>query len=263
MMKFGRLPRRFDPRVPHWSALRLGAAPIALPPLVDWAGNLPADFGMMANDRLGDCTAAALYHARQVWTGNAEPPEKTEPDADVIRFYEESTGYDPKDPASDKGGVMQDVLAFAVKSGYPVGAGGAAADGPPARDRLLAFIEVDPLNSDDMKRVIYECGVANIGFNVPAYLMANVVPDLWDIDPNGDQTVVGGHDVVLTGYDGEGWGLISWGRRYRMTAAFLAAWCEEAYAMVAADWLEKTGKTPLGMSAADLEAQMAAIRGAS
>lgn len=55
--KLGRLPRTFDQRVPHLSSLRLmGSIQLpALPNEIDNAIGLPADLGIMLNDRLGDC----------------------------------------------------------------------------------------------------------------------------------------------------------------------------------------------------------------
>ena len=92
-MKLGRLPRARNPAVPHLSALLAGrrSALAPAPPSCDYTTALPADLGMMGNNALGDCTCAALGHALQVWTANANPPIDTEPDADWIT----ATGKSP------------------------------------------------------------------------------------------------------------------------------------------------------------------------
>ena len=186
--KFGRTPRSFSPRVPHFSALASGVNLPPLPASVDYTNGLGEDFGMMLNDNLGDCTCAAYYHARQIWTSQAQNTEATEPDIDVEELYIEACGYDPDVPGPGPGGNEQFVLTYLLNTGAPTGTDGAE------RDRILAFVEVDSRNTDDVKRTIYDCGVAYIGFQVPA----NVTYDnrTWDYDPQAPMTN-DGHAVVL------------------------------------------------------------------
>lgn len=251
MRKLGRQPRKFNPHIPHYSALRLNLRDLAPPPAeVDYTKGMPADFGMMANDSLGDCTCAAFYHARQVWSYNTTGYGITESAPDVIALYEQACGYNPNDPATDNGGAEQDVLAFLLNTGAPV-------DNPSAgRDKILAYLEIDYRNLDDLKRCIYDCGIAYIGIDVPASVMDNADdPSIaWDVI--GNQESQGGHAIVLVGYNADFFYCISWGKKYKITPAFLTAHLEEAYAIASPDWIEATGKTPLGMTVEDLEAQM-------
>ena len=75
-VKFGRLHRTYDPRIPHLSALLAGQVPPPPPPSIDWTKGMPANLGMMLNDTLGDCTCAAVYHAIQVWTYNSNKKDR-------------------------------------------------------------------------------------------------------------------------------------------------------------------------------------------
>lgn len=73
-MKYGRLPRAFSPAVPHWSALKMGAPAIDVPSVCSYTARLPADLGVMLNDRLGDCGEAgyAMTSAfRRAWVDEA------------------------------------------------------------------------------------------------------------------------------------------------------------------------------------------------
>jgi len=255
--KLGRLPRAHNSSIPHMSALMAGKPVPVLPPTVDNASALPADgLGQMLNDTLGDCTCAAVYHAIQVWTAAARGVEITEPDSDVQALYEQACGYNPADPNTDQGGVEQDVLTFLLKTGAPI----QPSPAPRVRHLIAAFVEVDPRMLDDVRAAIYECGVSYIGFNVPAYIMAQEPPAVWDVDPSADNSIVGGHAVVLTGYDASGFDFISWGKKYRMTFAFFAKFTDESYAIADPSWIEATGKTPGGLTPAALEAQMAALK---
>jgi hypothetical protein len=253
--RLGRLHRTYDPRVPHLSAITAGQALQAPPTSCDWTKNMPANLGMMLNDTLGDCTCAAVYHAQQVWSFNAESAIDTEPDADVERLYILACGYNPRKGGEGPGGNEQKVLGYWVKSGAPTGAQGKT------RNKLAAFVEVDPRNLDDVKRTINECGVAYIGFNVPAYLMPSnaAPPQVWNVE-SSNTNIVGGHAVVLAGYDANGAKVISWGQYYTMTWAFFSQYVDEVYALADTDWIEAKGSTPGGLTLDELEVQMQAIK---
>jgi hypothetical protein len=254
--KLGRLHRSYNPSIPHMSALTAGKALPAPPASVDYTTKLPANLGMMMNDTLGDCTCAAVYHAVQVWTGNAQKKLITEPDADVEQLYVQACGYNPKAGGEGPGGNEQTVLTYLLKTGAPFGPKGAQ------RHKIKAFVEVDPRNTDDVKRAIVDCGVAYIGFNVPAFLMPSNAPppSVWKVQ-NTDKNIIGGHAVVLAGYTAEGARVISWGQYYTMTWGFFAAYVDEVYAIADPLWIENGGSTPGGLTLAELEAQMKGITG--
>lgn len=253
--KLGRSPRKFNPRVPHLSALMAPKKSVIIPPAANWLGALPPDLGMMLNDQLGDCTCAAVYHSMQVWSANLGKPMETEPDQDVLKLYEKACGYNPNDPSTDQGGDEQHVLGYWKQRGAPLGATGTT------KNKLAAFVEVDPRNHDDVKLMIADCGMVYIGFEVPAYLMSGEPPALWDLDPSGDNSIVGGHAIILPSYDANDGplGLISWGAKYKMTWAFFDQFVDEVYALADADWINAKGTTPGGLTLAELEAQMAGL----
>jgi len=255
--KLGRTPRGFDPRIPHMSALLAGKQLTPPPASVDYTQGMPTDLGMMLNDTLGDCTCAAVYHAIQVWTFNTTQDKSmdTEPDSDVKRLYELACGYNPNTPGEGPGGNEQHVLKYLLRRGAPSGPAGKTVN------KIAAFVEVDPRNTDDVKRTINDCGVAYIGFSVPANIMPEngEPPAVWDVDPSNPQ-IIGGHAVVLAGYDTNGARVISWGQYYTMTWNFFAKYVDEVYAIADQDWVESTGQTPGGITLAELEQQMQALK---
>jgi hypothetical protein len=253
--KLGRLARTYDPRIPHMSALLADRTRPAPPPQIDYTKGLPANLGMMLNDTLGDCTCAAFYHALQVWSAKAEGAIDTEPDKDVELLYENACGYNPSQGGEGPGGNEQHVLTYLLRDGAPTGPSGQTPH------KIAAFVEVDPRNTDDVKHAIANCGVAYIGFNVPQYVMPPNQPPLkvWDVQ-KGDANIVGGHAVVLAGYDPKSARLISWGSYYTMTWAFFAKYVDEVYAIADKTWIAAGGKTPGGLTLAELEVQMKALR---
>lgn len=222
--------------------------PVVVPSTINYAPTNIIDWGMFLNDQLGDCTCAAFYHALQIWSLGAKRPEMTESDSSVLSLYEKATGYNPDDPSTDQGGVEQNVLTYVLHSGAPVDGGSV--------HKISAFYEVDPRNTSDVKQTIYECGLAYIGFDVPQNLMPEngETPSLWTVEPG--QQIIGGHAIILTGYDSQGLDLISWGAKYRMTWAFFAKYVDEVYAIVDPEWIKATGQTPCGMTLAQLEQLM-------
>jgi hypothetical protein len=253
--KLGRLQRTYDARVPHLSALIAGQTLAPPPPSADYTKGMPTNLGMMLNDRLGDCTCAAVYHAIQVWTYNSTKKIETEPDSDVEKLYILACGYNPRIPGEGPGGNEQHVLTYLLKKGAPVGLDGAA------RHKITAFVEVDPRNVDDVKRTIVDCGLAYIGFNVPQSIVPQgaVPPSVWDYDPQNAQ-IVGGHAVILAGYTDQGAKVISWGQYYTMTWQFFAHFVDEVYAIADGEWIDSTGKTPGGLTLEELETQMQALQ---
>ena len=197
-----------------------------------------------------NCTIAGCGHADQVWTFNATPPMLTASDPVVLSAYEAWCGYVDGDPSTDQGGVEQDVLTSWSKSTF----NGRA---------LAAFVEVDPRNLDDLRRAVFDCGVAYIGLDIPAYLENGLTApgSVWDVDPSADNSIVGGHCVTLAGYDANGnFRAISWGSYYTLTSAFLLQRMDEAYGLVSPDWMKATGQTPAGLTVAQWQAQMAALQ---
>lgn len=253
----GRKDRSYNPRIPHMSALLAGRTRSTPPAAFDWSTKMPNDLGMMLNDRLGDCTKAGWYHAQQVWTFNTTGVMQTASDATVLKSYEIIDHYNPKDPSTDQGGNEQVDLTYAVKHGMPEDDGSV--------NKLAAFVEIDPRNTMDVKRAIVSSGLVYIGFKVPAFLVPQGAPPpkVWTVDHSANNTIVGGHAVIQPGYDAVGLTTVSWGSKgYKMTWAFFEHFVEEVYALVDADWVNSKGTTPAGLTLAEWEAQVEALKAA-
>ena len=180
----------------------------------------------------------------------------TEPDSDVELLYEKACGYKPAQGGEGPGGNEQKVLTYILREGAPAGKSGTQVK------KIDAFVEVAVTNLDNVKRTIADCGVCYIGFDVPQYIMPPGKPPLavWDVDPQGDNTIVGGHAVVLAGYDAQGARVISWGQYYTMTWAFFERFVDEAYAIADPEWITAKGTTPGGLTIEQLEAAMKALK---
>jgi hypothetical protein len=231
--KLGRLPRGHDPNVPHLTALLAGQPQPPPPPSVDYTAGMPEapnKFGPMLNDTLGDCTCAAYYHARQVWTFHTTGRTETARSGAVKLLYEKACGYDPRRSGEGPGGQVQHVLSYIHKNGAPLSVAGTKVD------RILGYVEVDHRRVADVKRTIYDAGVAYVGLNMPQHVLPDdgEPPAIWDVVAR--DRIVGGHCVVLPGYDKDGLVVISWGQIYTMTWAFFAKYVDEVYSIADAAW---------------------------
>jgi hypothetical protein len=246
------------PRIDH-RTLRLDKYTAALPsppPRVDWTRGFNIDWGMMLNgpssnpivpDGVGDCTEAKKGHAVQVWS-LCNGRMLTVPDSVVLAAYEADGGYIPGDPSTDNGEVMLDNLNDWRKNGF-----GSVA--------LTAYAAINFSSLASVAQAIYLFGLVDIGFNVPQSAMDQFdAGQPWTVVAN-DGGIVGGHDVVVPGYNSAGDSLlaITWGRRQPMSWEFFAKYVDESYALLSPAWLTRGSVDPSGFDMAALQADLAAV----
>ena len=244
MMKLGRKAIKTDSRTLAIGNYLTAALPPP-PPTADWTKGLTS-WGMMLNDNLGDCTIAGAAHAVQVWTANSGTMV-TVPDNTIESYYEQWDGYVSGDPNTDRRGIELDVLNDWQKQGF-------------AGHPLIAFADPRYTNLVEIRQSIYLFGGVYIGLALPVTAQAQ---DVWDVVPRGGANARkgswGGHCVFVPKYDQHGFTCITWGGLKTMTVAFWKKYCDEAHALLSADWLSSKG-SPGGFNQAQLQADLKAIK---
>ncbi len=240
--KLGRKPAKRDRLVP-----RLGAVAPSLPPAppscTEYVDAVPA-WILGANDRVGDCTCVAPANIILALTTLAQRPVRLA-DAEILAFYASVSGYDPADPATDEGAMVEDVLAAWHARGI-------------AGDRLDGFASIPLDDHDRVRRAIAHLGPVDLGVNLPqGWLQAST----WDVGTAG-QGIAGGHCVTAVGYDDEGPLVVSWGQVFRLSWAGWDAFVEEAHVLLSRDALRASGKDAEGVDWATLAGFMQAMEGA-
>jgi hypothetical protein len=236
-MKLGKKTRRYDRRTLRLARYLTPTLPPP-PPAVTNSQSI-TNWGVMLNDSLGDCTIAGVAHAIQVWT-LSKGDEVTVPDPTILQYYKQWDGYNPNDPASDQGGVELDVLNDWRQQGF-------------AGHKLFAFADPDPQDSLHVQQAIWLFGGLYIGVQLPNSAKTQ---EVWDVDtsPNGQPGSWGGHCVYVADYDASGLTCITWGELKKMTWGFWGTYCDEAHALLSADW-----QPPAGFDMAALQGDLAQV----
>lgn len=254
-LRMGKQPVRHDPRTLKLSTYTKGmAAPPAQAGYVDKVPEWP----MFLNDVLGDCTVACAGHMIQQWTTYADATPVVLSDNSVLFAYQAVSGYSPNKPGSDRGAVVLDVLNYWRKRGI----GG---------HKIAAFVSVNPHNIDEIKTAVSLFGNCYIGVGLPLTAQdplpgVNGNP-VWSVRHEADGASRapfswGGHAIPVVGYGhdvegNDGSEVVSWGQVFDMTWGFFAAYCDEAYAVVSQDWIERDGRAPSGFDLANLLGDLA------
>lgn len=222
-IRLGKLAPVIDPRTLKLANYLTPGLPPP-PSICDWTAGI-TDWGVMANDRYGDCTIAAVGHLVMGWTQN-NGSKVTIPDSAIISAYSAVSGFNPRTGANDNGAVELDVLNYWRKTGV----GGHTLD---------AFATVDASNLDMIRQAVFLFGGVYIGVGLPTAWQGK---NLWDVYGPLNQRANqpgswGGHAIPILGYDADGFLVITWGGIIRMTNAAAVAYMDESYAPLSNDWI--------------------------
>lgn len=242
-MKMGKLPAKFDPRTYKLTAPLQEKLPVP-PASINWAPDV--QWPMWNNDTIGCCTQVSVASAIRVWTGKSATSPVLLTDQEVLQNYSAESGYVPGDASTDNGGVEVDVLNRWKNIGYC---------SPKGTDKILSFGYVHPKDHDSIKRIVAMLGGAYIGIQLPNFAVSGDV-QTWDLDPQGDNSIAGGHAVFIHGYDDKNLYLNTWGQAWTMTWAFFDTFVEESYGIISQDWINAKGETPEGETLEELNKEL-------
>jgi hypothetical protein len=254
-LKLGKHPPRHDPRTLLFATYATAALP-APPNTLDLTKKVKGAWGMMDNDQIGDCTCAAAGHLMMEWTANAQSKMFTPSDQDIVEAYSAITGYNPTTGANDNGAQEIDVLNYWRQQGI-------------AGHKIEAFMALEPSNNTHVKDGVWIFGGVYIGLALPKTAQSQTSnKQVWSVPPGGTSGdgapgSWGGHAVPVVAYDSRSLTVVTWGALQAMTWGFWAAYCDEAYAILSADYLkQKNGQTvaPNGFNLAQLQEDLADLK---
>jgi len=224
----------------------LGAPPTASP---GYSGNadliVKGDFGIDGNDQYGDCVFADVAHRIMVRTAQAAQGKIVIPtQAETLALYSEVTGFNPNDPSTDQGGDLVTTAQYMQKTGMLVGG---------VRHMEAANGVIDPANVAHRQWAVCLFGCTPIALNLP-----QSAEDQFDAGEPWDYVagspILGGHDVLLVEYRPEtlpsnpGWMVVTYGKRWPVTTAFLDNYLAEVVPVGASDFITANGLAPSGVN---------------
>lgn len=196
------------------SPLPAPPASVAVPKVASW--------GMMGNDQYGDCTFAGIGHAKIATAtvlGIKEAELTTE---QVVQAYLAYTG------GKDTGCVEADLLKHWSQTELFNG-------------KIAAFAPTDVADQLELKSVIAHYGLAYIGVRLPSVCeeqFANHQP--WALTHTAaDNNIIGGHCIILVGYDAQYFYAITWGAVQKIEWSWLQAYMDESWAIITPEIVEK------------------------
>jgi hypothetical protein len=246
-MKLGKAHPIHDPRTlllaNYLDSTALPTAPVQYTFAKDIA---PSAWGMMNNDKIGDCTCAAAGHLLMEWTDD-NGALFTPSDKDIVAAYAAITGYNPVTGVNDNGANENEVLNYWRKTGI-------------AGHKIVAYAALEPKNNNHIMLAVYLFGGCYIGLSLPVSAQTQTV---WSVPPQGATGAGapgswGGHAVCVVGYDTQGLTVVTWGATKQMTWSFWNTYCDESYAIISQDFIKKN-TTPCGFDLAALETDLKAI----
>ena len=245
-LKLGKLAPKHDHR--DLLMANYTAALAAPPKAADWTDGKKA-WGMMMNDKIGDCACAGPGHLIMARTAVAKKPI-VPTDQQILAAYEAISGYNPKTGANDNGCVLADVMKYWQNTGI-------------ANDKIAAYVATEPHNRTHVEQSIAFLEGAVIGLALPISAQAQV-GRLWTIPScglrgPGAPGSWGGHCVIAIAYTASQVAFITWGGIQWATWQFWDSYCDESWATVDMDMLNGT-KTPTGFDWKTLVADLAAVR---
>lgn len=213
------------------------------------------EWGMLANDQVGDCVIAMMLHSIEDFHLDAGTPVPAFTDHDALRLYSEITGYNPHDPDSDQGTNESTAMTYWERPGLRTSDG--------VNHMIAATVAVDPGDLTECRIAIDEFVALQIAIALPLNAQGQKE---WRVVGNGrtgDSAPGswGGHGIPYREYDGETFKCVTWGAELLLTVPFHQTYAQQAHVVVTKEMLNKQGVGPSGVAWDDLIADIKALRG--
>jgi hypothetical protein len=211
----------------------LTAAPPEPPPEAPYGGRVTVPWGMDGNgpdpsvtilgrnfQGVGDCVPTCFAHLQLMSNYDEAATEPVEYGNDVVEAYCTLLGITPAQLEANAALDTGCNIATALQYWQTTGLYGT---------KIAAYAPVSITSLTDLQQGLAYAGGLVVGFNLPESAETQF-PGEWTYVP-GSQ-IIGGHCVMLSGYDGENFSGCTWGQLIEIQWEFLANYLDEAYAVI-------------------------------
>jgi hypothetical protein len=212
-------------------------------------------WGMLANDTIGDCVIAMMLHSIEDFHLDAGTPVPAFTDQDAISVYSAITGYVPGDPSTDKGTDEGQAMQYWESPGLAVEETG----GQP--HTIAATVAVNPRNLKECRIAIDEFVDLQIGIALPISAQGQTEWTVVGDGKTGNSAPGswGGHGIPYREYDAETFACVTWGAELLLTVPFHTDYAQEAHVVVTQEMLSNKGIGPSGVNWDELVADIKAL----
>jgi hypothetical protein len=217
----------------------VGYAKTPLPSVPDKVSIPKTTYAMDGNDQVGDCTLAGACHVIVAANAQVAMSDPVPADTEVIDQYYAITG------GQDTGCVEADVLKLWHTKGLFGG------------NKIAGYAPVNPRDVTAIKQAIAFYGAAYIGVALPQSAQQQFgAGQPWTVVPGSP--ILGGHCIVLVGYDTTYVQAVTWGAVVNVTWEWLGKYCDEAWAILTREIVE-AGYDALHIDLTELRADLASV----
>lgn len=212
------------------------------------------NWGMLANDKYGDCVLAGGAHETMMGSLEGQRGSLSFTDESVLSDYSAITGFNPNDPSTDGGTDMAQAAAYRRKIGL--------LDANGNRHKVDAYVAITPGDVKELMTATYIFGAVGIGIKVPDFAMSQFTAEQpWSLPTNWQSAQIeGGHYIPVVGRNSKGYILVvTWGRLQAMTNDFFQAYCDEAIAYINLETLNAKGVNPHKFNQIQLESDLSQL----
>jgi hypothetical protein len=218
-------------------------------PTVFGHGNSFQEWGMNGNDDWGDCVFAGGAHETELLTnlaagGVVGQKVVTIGANESLSDYSAVTGFNinagsPGENPTDQGTNVHAAMEYRIKTGL--------LDSTGKRHKIAGFVALEPGNLEHLRHALYIFEAVGIGFQVPRSAQEQFSRNqVWQVVA-GNQEIVGGHYVPLVGVPAVGnLACVTWAKRQVMTDGFFEKYCDEAYAYITEEELNRKSQANWG-----------------
>jgi len=240
----------------HKPALKLSdyiRSELANPPAAISRPHPGFQWGMLANDKIGDCVIAMMLHSIEDFHLDAGAPPPAFTDADAITIYSAITGYNPNDPSSDRGTDESAAMLHWEHPGLQTTDNGT--------HTIVATVAVDPSNLNECRIAIDEFVDLQIGIALPITAQGQTEWTVVGDGKTGNSAPGswGGHGIPYREYDAETFKCVTWGAELLLTVPFHQDYAQEGHVVVTQEMLNKQGVGPSGVAWDELIADIKAL----
>jgi hypothetical protein len=207
------------------------------------------EWGMLGNDRVGNCVIAGGEHETMLWCSESKRSCPRFTDRTAIRDYSRIAGYVAGDPSTDQGTDMELAAKYRRKTGLR--------DTRGRLHKIGAYLALRPGDLAEHLLAAYMFGAVGVGFLFPEYAMGQFnAGQPWDAQ--GGPMPNDGHYVPLVAKRDGNLVVVTWGKTQVVTPAFFAKYNDESVVYLSEEMLSHH-RSPEGFALAELRQEIAAL----